>query len=184
VGSDPGEHPDVAGRASPAASRSAAAPPGSTRAATAWTFVGCLCAAFFFASAGASAGYLTVSEVFPMEIRAMAIAFFYAVATALGGITGPVLFGRLVDSPGQLTVGFLIAAALMLVAAVVEIVLGIDAEGEQLEDIAKPLTAEAAEEGRADGAARERPSRDEVQRGNRFSRPGWSPTAMASSRPR
>jgi MFS family permease len=151
---------------------------------TAWTFVGCLCAAFFFASAGASAGYLTVSEVFPMEIRAMAIAFFYAVATALGGITGPVLFGRLVDSPGRLTVGFLIAAALMLVAAVVEAVLGIDAEGEQLEDIAKPLTAEAAEEGRADGAAREGPAPDLVQRGNRFSRPGWSPTAMASSRPR
>src|SRR3954468_4526188 len=146
---------------------------------TAWTFVLCLCAAFFFASAGASAGYLTVSEVFPMEIRAMAIAFFYAVATALGGITGPALFGRLVDSPGQLTAGFLVAAGLMLVAAVVEFVLGIDAEGEALEDIAKPLTAEAAE-GEGDEAA---PKRDTVQRGNRFSRPGWSPTTMASSRP-
>jgi MFS family permease len=161
---------------------------------TAWTFVLCLCAAFFFASAGASAGYLTVSEVFPMEIRAMAIAFFYAVATALGGITGPALFGRLVDSPGQLTVGFLIAAGLMLIAAVVEFVLGIDAEGEALEDIAKPLTAEAAEgdeaagAGRRDGAAaRPRPAPPRTatsQRGNRFSRPGWSPSPVASTRPR
>src|SRR4051794_21967706 len=164
---------------------------------TAWTFVGCLCAAFFFASAGASAGYLTVSEVFPMEIRAMAIAFFYAVATALGGITGPALFGRLVDSPGQLTVGFLIAAGLMLIAAVVEFVLGIDAEGEALEDIAKPLTAEAAEgdgdeaaaadgAGRRDGAADRRPAPRPAaaqQRGSRFSRPGWSPATVASTRP-
>src|SRR4051794_23412959 len=164
---------------------------------TAWTFVLCLCAAFFFASAGASAGYLTVSEVFPMEIRAMAIAFFYAVATALGGITGPALFGRLVDSPGQLTVGFLIAAGLMLIAAVVEFVLGIDAEGEALEDIAKPLTAEAAEgdgdeaaaadgAGRRDGAADRRPAPRPAaaqQRGSRFSRPGWSPATVASTRP-
>ena len=165
---------------------------------TAWTFVLCLCAAFFFASAGASAGYLTVSEVFPMEIRAMAIAFFYAVATALGGITGPALFGRLVDSTGQLTVGFLIAAGLMLIAAVVEFVLGIDAEGEALEDIAKPLTAEAAEgagdevaagdgAGRRDAAAGRRPAArtsTAAQRGNRFSRPGWSPATVASTRPR
>jgi MFS family permease len=167
---------------------------------TAWTFVACLCAAFFFASAGASAGYLTVSEVFPMEIRAMAIAFFYAVATALGGITGPALFGRLVDSPGQLTVGFLVAAGLMLLAAVVEAVIGIDAEGESLEAIATPLTAEPAQ---ADGGE-ERPAdhpaapppvpatapgpavvpRPAPVRSNRFTRPGWSPTVVASSRPR
>jgi MFS family permease len=158
---------------------------------TAWTFVLCLCAAFFFASAGASAGYLTVSEVFPMEIRAMAIAFFYAVATALGGITGPALFGRLVDSTSQLTIGFLVAAALMVVAAVVELVLGIDAEGEALEDIAKPLTAEAAEgEGEGDRVAERpavrerRPATAAQQRAGRFSRPGWSPTTVASTRPR
>src|SRR3954470_9941040 len=149
----------------------------------AWTFVGCLCAAFFFASAGASAGYLTVSEVFPMEIRAMAIAFFYAVATALGGITGPALFGRLVDSPGQLAAGFLIAAALMLIAAVVELVLGIDAEGEALEDIATPLTAEAAAEGGGEGERQAKPAAAAVQRANRFTRPGWSPATVASSRP-
>jgi MFS family permease len=146
---------------------------------TAWTFVACLCASFFFASAGASAGYLTVSEVFPMEIRAMAIAFFYAVATALGGITGPTLFGRLIDSQGQLAAGFLVAAALMLIAAVVEIFLGVDAEGESLEDIAKPLTTEAAEEAETAPA----PDRAAAARGNRFSRPAWSPTAVASSRP-
>ena len=52
---------------------------------------------FFFASAGASSAYLTVSEIFPMETRAMAIAFFYAVGTALGGITGPLLFGKLIE---------------------------------------------------------------------------------------
>ena len=133
-----------------------------------WGFVACLCAAFFFASAGASAGYLTVSEIFPMEIRAMAIAFFYAVATALGGITGPLLFSRLVGDPGQLAIGFLVAAVLMAIAAVVEFVLGIDAEGEALEDVATPLTAEAAQDHRA----------------SRFTRPGWSPTTQASIRPR
>src|SRR4051794_3868067 len=160
---------------------------------TAWTFVLCLCAAFFFASAGASAGYLTVSEVFPMEIRAMAIAFFYAVATALGGITGPALFGRLVDSPGQLTAGFLVAAGLMVIAAVVEVILGVDAEGEALEDIATPLTAEAAQGAGAadgDGAGRAAATRRAAprpaarqDRGNRFSRPGWSPSPVASTRP-
>jgi MFS family permease len=160
---------------------------------TAWTFVLCLCAAFFFASAGASAGYLTVSEVFPMEIRAMAIAFFYAVATALGGITGPALFGRLVDSPGQLTAGFLVAAGLMVIAAVVEVILGVDAEGEALEDIATPLTAEAAQgagTGDGDGAGRAATPRRAAprpiarqDRGNRFSRPGWSPAMVASTRP-
>ena len=58
---------------------------------------------FFFASAGASAAYLTVSEIFPMETRAMAISFFYAVGTAIGGITGPLLFGRLIEAGGETT---------------------------------------------------------------------------------
>jgi MFS family permease len=158
---------------------------------TAWTFVLCLCAAFFFASAGASAGYLTVSEVFPMEIRAMAIAFFYAVATALGGITGPLLFSRLVESTGKLTVGFLVAAGLMLLAAVVEAFMGVDAEQESLEDIATPLTAEAAEETHEDGAGRPGAARPAAvapprveQRANRFTRPAWSPAPVASARPR
>src|SRR4051794_1341747 len=118
-------------------------------------------AAFFFASAGASAGYLTVSEIFPMEIRAMAIAFFYAVATAIGGLTGPTLFGRLVDNIDQMTIGFYIAAGLMVIAALTEFVLGIDAEGETLEDIATPLTA--TEAGTGD---------EQVRRDERFTRRG------------
>ena len=58
-----------------------------------WGFTAALAATFFFASAGASSAYLTVSEIFPMEIRALAIAFFYAIGTAIGGITGPLVFG-------------------------------------------------------------------------------------------
>src|SRR6185436_748512 len=105
------------------------------------------CIIFFFASAGASSAYLTVSEIFPMETRAMAISFFYAVGTAIGGITGPLLFGKLIESGAETNVmyGYLLGAALMVAAGVVEIVLGVEAAGRQLEDIAKPLTAEDAE---------------------------------------
>ena len=107
------------------------------------------CVIFFFASAGASSAYLTVSEIFPMETRAMAISFFYAVGTAIGGITGPLLFGRLIQAGGETNVmyGYLLGAALMIAAGVVEIVLGVEAAGRQLEDVAKPLTAEDAEKG-------------------------------------
>ncbi len=107
----------------------------------AWTVI------FFFASAGASAAYLTVSEVFPLEIRAMAIAFFYAVATAIGGISGPLLFGFLVGTkrPTLAMVGFLIGAAWLLVASVTELVLGVAAEQRPLEQVAEPLAAEDAE---------------------------------------
>ncbi len=112
------------------------------------------CVIFFFASAGASSAYLTVSEIFPMETRAMAISFFYAVGTAIGGISGPLLFGKLIES-GESSVmwGYLLGAALMVGAGVVEIFLGVEAAQKQLEDIAKPLTAEDAEarEGGADG---------------------------------
>jgi MFS family permease len=100
---------------------------------------------FFFASAGASAAYLTVSEVFPMETRAMAIAFFYACATGAGGIIGPALYGHNIATGNRTTVylGYLLGAALMVVAGIVEIFLGVDAEQEQLEDVAEPITAEA-----------------------------------------
>ena len=76
------------------------------------------CVIFFFASAGASSAYLTVSEIFPMETRAMAISFFYAVGTAIGGITGPLLFGRLIEAGGETNVmyGYLLGAALMIAA--------------------------------------------------------------------
>ena len=100
-------------------------------------------ALFFFASAAASAAYLTISEVFPMEIRAMAIALFYAVGTALGGITGPVVFGQLIGTGDRsaLFIGYLFAAGLMIVAALVELALGVKAERRSLESIAAPLTA-------------------------------------------
>lgn len=113
---------------------------------SATTMTICWSITFFFASAGASAGYLTVSEVFPMEIRAMAIAFFFAISTGLGGAVGPGLFGKLIESGDrdQLFIGYLIAAALMAIAAIVEVVLGVDAEQETLEDVAEPLSSEEA----------------------------------------
>jgi MFS family permease len=105
---------------------------------------------FFFASAGASSAYLTASEVFPMETRALCIAFFYAAGTAIGGIAGPLLFGRLIENATEakditaIAVGYFIGAALMVGAGVVAIFLGVKAEGETLENIARPLTAEDA----------------------------------------
>jgi MFS family permease len=103
---------------------------------------------FFFASAGASAAYLTASEVFPMETRALCIAFFYALGTAVGGITGPLLFGKLIDNASAdkditaIAIGYFIGAALMVGGGLVEAFLGVRAEGQSLENIAKPLTAE------------------------------------------
>jgi MFS family permease len=108
-----------------------------------WLFMAVLVATFFLASAGASAAYLTVSEIFPMETRALAIAFFYAVGTAIGGITGPLLFGQLIGSGerGLVAVAFLIGAVVMAIGGLVELAWGVKAEGRQLEDIAAPLTA-------------------------------------------
>ena len=110
------------------------------------------CVIFFFASAGASAAYLTVSEVFPMETRAMAIAFFYAFGTALGGISGPAIFGGLIQSgkPSALFVGYALGALLMIGAGIVELWLGIEAAGRELEDIAAPLSAREAEKEEGD----------------------------------
>ena len=110
------------------------------------TMTACWCAVLFFASAGASSAYLTVSEVFPMETRALAIAFFYAIGTAAGGITGPLLFSSLVSS-GKVrdtVIAFSVGAALMVAAGLVEIFLGVKAERRGLEDIAQPLTADDA----------------------------------------
>ena len=105
-------------------------------------FIAVLSVCFFLASAGASAAYLTVSEIFPMETRALAIAFFYAVGTAIGGITGPLLFGTLIDTGdrGLVAMSFLIGAAVMAVGGVVELAFGVKAEGRNLEDLAAPLT--------------------------------------------
>jgi len=108
---------------------------------------------FFFASAGASAAYLTASEIFPMETRALCIAFFYAIGTAVGGITGPLLFGKLIDNASsgkditQIAIGYFIGAVLMIGGGLVEAFLGVKAEGQSLESIAKPLTAEDVETG-------------------------------------
>ncbi|WP_319801823.1 MFS transporter [Arthrobacter sp. YA7-1] len=104
----------------------------------------CWMVIFFFASAGASSAYLTVSEIFPMETRAMAIAFFYAVGTGLGGIIGPILFGRFVGEGIQsVAFGYVIGAVLMVAAGVVEIVFGVEAARRSLEDIAAPITAQS-----------------------------------------
>ncbi len=103
---------------------------------------------FFFASAGASAAYLTASKVFPMETRALCIAFFYAIGTAVGGISGPLLFGALIDNASAtkditlIASGYFIGAVLMIGGGIVEIFLGVKAEGQSLESIATPLTAE------------------------------------------
>jgi MFS family permease len=112
-----------------------------------WTFIAVLAATFFLASAGASAAYLTVSEIFPMETRALAIAFFYAVGTAIGGISGPLVFGQLIDSGerGQVVWSFLIGAAVMAVAGLVELWLGVAAEQRPLEELALPLTVADAQ---------------------------------------
>jgi MFS family permease len=97
---------------------------------------------FFFASAAASSAYLTVSEIFPLEIRALAIAFFYAVGTGVGGVAGPLLLGELIStgSRGSVAVGYLIGALLMIAAAVVEAVWGVAAERKPLEAVARPLS--------------------------------------------
>lgn len=107
-----------------------------TQQAIAWMVI------FFFASAAASSAYLTVAETFPLEIRALAIAVFYAFGTALGGIVGPMLFGELIDSHqrGPVFVGYLIGAALMLLAAIVQAIWGVASERKSLEQVARPLS--------------------------------------------
>ncbi|MGE0717388.1 MAG: MFS transporter [Alphaproteobacteria bacterium] len=109
---------------------------GATVLTAAWTVI------FFFASAGASAAYLTIGECFPLEIRAMAIALFYAVGTAIGGIAGPAVFGALIESGSRREVlwGYLLGGGLMIVAAAVEMRLGIAAECRPLEEVAPPLS--------------------------------------------
>ncbi len=102
-----------------------------------WTII------FFFASAAASSAYLTVSESFPLEVRGLIIALFYAAGTMLGGIAGPAIFGALIDtgSRDNLMWGYMASAALMLIAAVTEAILGVAAERRSLESIARPLSA-------------------------------------------
>ncbi|MFD7666347.1 MFS transporter [Streptomyces sp. NPDC059788] len=109
---------------------------------TATTLTACWCVVLFFASAGASSAYLTVSEVFPMETRAMAIAFFYAVGTAAGGISGPLVFAKLTESgvAGDTALAFCIGASLMCLAGLTAAFLAVRAERRSLESIASPLS--------------------------------------------
>jgi MFS family permease len=117
---------------------------------TTWSFMAFVMAIFFVASAGASSAYLTVSEIFPMETRALSIAFFFAVGTAAGGIAGPLLFGHLINSGSQdqVAIGFFVGAVVMAIGGIAELAFGVKAEQEQLEDVAEPLAAEGVEEGR------------------------------------
>ncbi|MCW0232410.1 MAG: MFS transporter [Ferrovibrio sp.] len=103
----------------------------------AWTIV------FFFASAAASSAYLTVSETFPLEIRALAIAIFYAIGTGIGGVAAPLLFSALIETGSRNSVfaGYLLGAAIMLLAGIVQAIWGVAAERRALEDVARPLSA-------------------------------------------
>ena len=103
----------------------------------AWTII------FFVASAAASSAYLTVSEIFPLEIRAFAIAIFYAVGTLTGGVGAPILFGWIIatGSSDALFIGYLVAAVLMIFGAIVELWIGVAAERRPLEDVAAPLSS-------------------------------------------
>jgi MFS family permease len=106
----------------------------------------CWSVIFFFASAGASAAYLTVSEIFPLETRAIAIAIVYAVGTLVGGALAPALFGALIatKSPKAIVAGYAIGAAAMLTGAIVQAIWGVDAERKMLEDISAPLGSPTA----------------------------------------
>jgi MFS family permease len=97
---------------------------------------------FFFASAAASSAYLTVSEIFPLEIRALAIAFFYAIGTGIGGMSGPWLFGVLIDTGSRWSVfgGYLLGATLMILAALIAARFCVPAERKSLEAVAPPLS--------------------------------------------
>ena len=109
---------------------------------TAQTQTLCWMTIFFFASAAASSAYLTVSETFPLEIRALAIAFFYAVGTGIGGIVGPWLFGVLIDTGSRISVfgGYLLGSLLMVLGGAVAWRWGVAAERKPLETVARPLT--------------------------------------------
>ncbi|WP_028921121.1 MFS transporter [Pseudonocardia acaciae] len=110
-------------------------------ALTAMTQTLAWCVIFFFASAGASAGYLTVSELFPLEVRAKAIAVFFCIAQCFGAL-GPVIYGAMIgdgSNPFNMFIGFLLASVVMIIGGVVAILFGVNAEGKSLEDLAPPF---------------------------------------------
>jgi MFS family permease len=109
------------------------------------SFTACCCAVFFFASAGASAAYLTVSEVFPMETRALCIAVFYAIGTGIGGVIGPQVFSRMINTGSyqQVFLALGLGAVMMILGGIAELLFGVKAERRSLESLARPLTATA-----------------------------------------
>src|SRR5699024_11074672 len=113
-----------------------------------WLFLVILVVCFFLASSGASAAYLTVSEIFPMETRALAIASFYAIGTAAGGSAGPLPFGRMIESEARprVALAFCIGAGVMALGGLAELLYGVRAERAELADIANARTAEDAED--------------------------------------
>jgi MFS family permease len=107
----------------------------ATQQTIAWSVI------FFFASSAASSAYLTVSETFPLEVRALAIAVFYAVGTGIGGVAGPLLFGVLIDTGSRTSLfgGYLLGAVLMIVAGLIAARFAVRAERQPLESVARPL---------------------------------------------
>ena len=156
------------------------------------SFMAFIIVIFFIASAGASSAYLTVSEIFPMETRALSIAFFYAAGTAAGGIAGPLLFGHLIasGSEDQVAIGFFIGAVVMAIGGIAEILFGVSAEQERLEDVAEPLTAEEVRRKRREWSPRGSRSPPSVgarrgsrpRRGCRSRRPSRRSASCARSR--
>jgi MFS family permease len=120
------------------------------------------CVVFFLASAGASSAYLTVSEIFPLELRSQAISFFFAIAQFFGGVVAPALFGALIGEGTDrfpLFMGYLLGGGLMLVGGVVAALIGVNAERRSLEDIALPLSAVAPAQ-----AAEPLPTKETIRR--------------------
>lgn len=119
------------------------------------TFTACCCVVFFFASAGASAAYLTVSEIFPLETRALCIAVFYAVGTGIGGVIGPQVFSRLINTGSyyQVFLALSLGAVMMILGGLAELLFGVKAERRSLESLARPLTATDPTDGRTAGVA-------------------------------
>jgi MFS family permease len=121
------------------------------------------CVIFFFASAGASSAYLTVSEIFPLELRGQAISYFFAISQGAGGVVAPWLFGHLIGGAnnthvhtGPLAIGYVIGAAVMLIGGLVAWFIGVNAERTSLEDIATPLSVVRSPEGGITGAVEHR----------------------------
>jgi MFS family permease len=156
---------------------------------TATTQTICWCVIFFFASAGASAAYLTVSEIFPMETRAMAIAFFFATGTIIGGFGGPLLFGALIESgdPDAIFVGYVLGAVVMIIGGIIQATMGVEAAQRDLEDTPPLSVTEEELEEPGEEADRYTVGRDEGRgtgHAPRFERGAEQPQQQPPVRPK